>query len=101
MQCTSSVPLVGCVVRELKKGKDGSGGRTDYEHWVFVTTRLSLNGKQIIQTYELRPEIEADHRQWKIGQWDMSKFTSTFTSTSMVQKYGTDSLPYHNCIIGI
>jgi hypothetical protein len=76
-----SVPLIGCVVRELKKGKDGSGRRADYEHWVFVTTRLSLKGKQIIQTYELRPEIEEDHRQWKIGQWDMTKFTST----SMVQ----------------
>ena len=76
-----SVPLIGCVVRELKKGKDGSGGRGDYEHWVFVTTRLSLNGNQIIRTYELRPEIEEDHRQWKDGPWDMSRFTST----SMVQ----------------
>jgi hypothetical protein len=84
-----SVPLVGCVVRELKKGKDGSGGRADYEHWVFVTTRLSLKGKRIIQTYELRPEIEEDHRQWKIGQWDMSKFTST----SMVQ------IVYHIIIV--
>ena len=76
-----SVPLIGCVVRELKKGKDGRVGRGDYEHWVFVTTRLSLSGKQIIQTYELRPEIEEDHRQWKDGPWDMSRFTST----SMVQ----------------
>jgi hypothetical protein len=84
-----SVPLIGCVVRELNKGKDGSGGRADYEHWVFVTTRLSLKGKQIIQTYELRPEIEEDHRQWKIGQWDMSKFTST----SMVQ------IVYHIIIV--
>ena len=44
MSTDSAVPLIGCVVRELKKGKDGSGGRADYEHWVFVTTRLSLNG---------------------------------------------------------
>ena len=84
-----SVPLIGCVVRELKKGKDGRGGRADYEHWVFVTTRLSLNGKQLIQTYELRPEIEEDHRQWKSGPWDMSKFTST----SMVQ------IVYHIIIV--
>jgi len=84
-----SVPLIGCVVRELKKGKDGSGGRADYEHWVFVTTRLSLNGKRLIQTYELRPEIEEDHRQWKTGPWDMSKFTST----SMVQ------IVYHIIIV--
>jgi hypothetical protein len=72
-----SVPLVGCVVRELKAGKSCGVGRGDYEHWVFVTTRLILSGKQIIQTYELRPEIEEDHRQWKSGPWDMSKFTST------------------------
>jgi len=89
VQCTiDSVPLIGCVVRELKKGKDGSRGRTDYEHWVFVTTRLSLNGKQLIQTYELRPEIE-DHRQWKDEPWDMSKFTST----SMVE------IVYHIIIV--
>jgi len=83
------VPLIGCVVRELKKGKDGSDGRADYEHWVFVTTRLSLNGKQLIRIYELRPEIEEDHRQWKTGPWDMSKFTST----SMVQ------IVYHIIIV--
>ena len=83
------VPLIGCVVRELKEGKDGSKGREDYHHWVFVTTRLSLNGKQLIQTYELRPEIEEDHRQWKDGPWDMSKFTST----SMVQ------IVYHIIIV--
>ena len=71
------VPLIGCVVRELEKGKDGSGGRGDYKHWVFVTTRLTLTGKRIIQTYQLRPEIEEDHRQWKDGPWDMAKFTST------------------------
>jgi hypothetical protein len=71
------VPLIGCVVRELKDGRDGAGGREDYNHWVFTTTRLNLTGKRMIQTYELRPEIEEDHRQWKDGAWDMAKFTST------------------------
>ena len=73
------VPLIGCVVRELKRklGKDGSGGREDYKYWVFTTTKLSLTGKRMIQTYQLRPEIEEDHRQWKDGPWDMAKFTST------------------------
>ncbi len=73
------VPLIGCVVRELecKLGKDGSGGREDYKHWVFTTTRHTLTGKRMIQTYELRPEIEEDHRQWKHGLWDIDKFTST------------------------
>jgi hypothetical protein len=72
-----SVPMIGCVVRELKEGRDGSGGRDDYEHMVFGTTRLRLTGSQMIRTYELRPEIEEDHRQWKDGPWDMTEFTST------------------------
>lgn len=74
-ECT--VPLIGCVVRELKERRDGSNGREDYKHWVFVTTRLTHTGRRMIQTYELRPEIEEDHRQWKEGLWDMTKFTST------------------------
>ncbi len=72
-----SVPMDGCVVRELKEGKDGSGRRDDYKHWVFATTRLDLAGKRMILTYQLRSEIEEDHRQWKHGLWDMGKFTST------------------------
>lgn len=71
------VPLIGCVVRELEEGRDGSGGKTDYKHRVFATTRLSLTGRRMIQTYQLRPEIEEDHRQWKDGAWDMAEFTST------------------------
>jgi hypothetical protein len=74
-ECT--VPLIGCVVRELKEHRDGSNGREDYKHWVFVTTRLTLTGRRMIQTYELRPEIEEDHKQWKEGLWDMTRFTST------------------------
>jgi hypothetical protein len=71
------VEMDGCVVRELKKGKDGSGGQDDYKHWVFATTRVALTGSNMIKIYELRPEIEEDHRQWKHGLWDIGKFTST------------------------
>lgn len=46
-ECT--VPMDGCVVRELKKAKDGSGGKDDYKHWVFATTRVALTGKRMIQ----------------------------------------------------
>ena len=74
-ECT--VAMHGCVVRELKEERDGGGGKEDYKHWVFATTRLELTGKRMIQTYELRTEIEEDHRQWKDGAWDMTKFTST------------------------
>lgn len=71
------VEMDGCVVRELKKGRNGSSGQNDYEHWVFATTRLRLTGSDMIKIYELRPEIEEDHRQWKHGMWDIDKFTST------------------------
>jgi hypothetical protein len=71
------VPLVGCVVRYLREGREASNDREDYEHMVFCTTRTNLTGRRIIQTYELRPEIEEDHRQWKDGPWDMAEFTST------------------------
>jgi Transposase DDE domain len=71
-----SVGLNGCVVRYLKDGKDGSGGQNDYEHNVFVSTDLSLKGKKILKTYDLRSEIEEDHRQWKDGLWEMTEFTS-------------------------
>ena len=72
-----NVPMDGCVVRELKEGNDGSGGKDDYKHWVFATTRLDATGKRMIMIYQLRPEIEEDHRQWKHGLWNMGKFTST------------------------
>jgi hypothetical protein len=71
------VELDGCVVRELKDNRDGSGGQDDYEHWVFATTRLGLTGANMIKIYQLRSEIEEDHRQWKHGLWDIDKFTST------------------------
>jgi len=71
------VQLNGCVVRYLKEGKDGSGGREDYEHIVFVSTNLNLTGKKMLATYDLRTEIEEDHKQWKEGMWDMTGFTST------------------------
>lgn len=71
------VDMNGVVVRELKDGKDGSGGKDDYNHWVFGFTRLTMTAKQAIKTYELRPEIEEDHRQWKDGPWDMDEFMST------------------------
>jgi hypothetical protein len=74
---TCDAVMHGCVVRELDEGRDGSGGIDDYKHWVFGTTRLHLSGKQIIQTYQVRSEIEEDHRQWKEGTWDIANFTST------------------------
>jgi hypothetical protein len=66
-----SVPMDGCVVRELKEGKDGSGGRDDYEHWVFSTTHLDLTGKRMIQTYELRLLVVGDPTSPTMEEWSV------------------------------
>jgi hypothetical protein len=58
--------LNACVVWDTK----------DDEYYVFVTTDTSKSAKQIIQTYELRPEIEEDYRQLK-DFWCLEDFKST------------------------
>lgn len=74
------VPIKGTVVREktndLKK-QNHPNGPDGYEYMVFVTSRLSLSAKNIILTYELRPEQEEDYRQLKSEDWKMDEFTST------------------------
>ena len=45
-------------------------------YFVFCTTDTSINAKQIILTYELRPEIEEDYRQLK-DFWLLEDFKST------------------------
>lgn len=45
-------------------------------YFVFSTTDTSVNAKQIILTYELRPEIEEDYRQLK-DFWKLQDFKST------------------------
>jgi hypothetical protein len=62
----NDVPLNACVVWDTKEG----------EYYVFVTTDTTKTAKQIIQTYELRPEIEEDYRQLK-DFWQLEDFKST------------------------
>jgi hypothetical protein len=50
--------------------------RKEDEYYVFVTTDLTVTGRQIIKTYELRPEIEEDFRQLK-DFWELEDFKST------------------------
>lgn len=45
-------------------------------YFVFCTTDTSVNARQIIATYELRPEIEEDYRQLK-DFWKLQDFKST------------------------
>ena len=45
-------------------------------YFVFCTTDTTVNAKQIITTYELRPEIEEDYRQLK-DFWLLEDFHST------------------------
>jgi hypothetical protein len=65
-QPENDVPLNACVVWDIK----------DDEYYVFVTTDTETSAKQIIQTYELRPEIEEDYRQLK-DFWKLEDFKST------------------------
>ncbi|MCF8002483.1 MAG: transposase [Halanaerobiales bacterium] len=60
------VKLNTCVVYDKK----------DDEYFVFVTTNLDETARQVIKTYELRPEIEEDFRQLK-EFWQLEEFKST------------------------
>lgn len=46
------------------------------EYYVFTTTDMSKTAKDIIMTYEMRPEIEEDFRQLK-DFWNLEDFKST------------------------
>ena len=60
------VPVNACVVHDKKADK----------FFVFMTTDTTKTARQIIQIYELRPEIEEDFRQMK-DFWKLSSFKST------------------------
>lgn len=59
------VELTGCVVWDQRKE----------EYHVFVTTDTHVSARQMIMTYELRPEIEEDYRQIK-DFWNIEDFKS-------------------------
>lgn len=60
------VPLNSCVVWDKESDN----------YYVFITTDITKSAKEIIQTYELRPEIEEDYRQLK-DFWKIEDFKST------------------------
>jgi hypothetical protein len=60
------VEINACVVYDYKS----------YECFVFISTDLEKTAKQIVQTYEIRPEIEEDYRQIK-AFWKIEDFRST------------------------
>lgn len=62
----NDVPINACVVHDKKTKK----------FFVFMTTDTTKTARQIIQIYELRPEIEEDFRQIK-DFWKLSDFKST------------------------
>lgn len=64
------VPLNVCVVRY----KDKTG---DWGFLGFASTDLSLSAKQIIQTDQLRPQIEEDYRQLKSASGRIECFFAT------------------------
>lgn len=60
------VPINCCVVWDKKED----------DYFVFVTTDMNASARDIITTYELRPEIEEDYRQLK-DFWKIEDFKST------------------------
>ena len=60
------VPINACVVWD----KDSD------EYFVFITTDLTKRAKDILNIYQLRPEIEEDYRQLK-DFWKIEDFKST------------------------
>jgi hypothetical protein len=66
-----SVPMNVCVVR--KKDKDTG----QFEYFGFATTDLTASARQIITTYQVRPEVEEDYRQLKSESWQIQHFCAT------------------------
>ena len=64
------VEINACVVW------DTEATDAEQEYFVFVTTDTNATARQIIKTYELRPEIEEDYRQIK-DFWKIESFKST------------------------
>jgi len=65
------VPINVCVVRYKDRKTQ------EWEYLGFAATDLSLSAKQIIETYQTRPEIEEDYRQLKGRSWDIAGFLTT------------------------
>lgn len=100
---TKDIPLNACVVHDKK---------TD-NYFVFLTTETNSTARHIVNTYELRPEIEEDFRQikdfWKLEDFKSTKFNfivfhivtlligymyfQLFKNTEKGSKYSKKSLP--------
>ncbi len=63
---SNDVPINACVVWDT----------VDDAYMVFITTNTNATAKDIILTYELRPEIEEDFRQLK-DFWKLEDFKTT------------------------
>jgi len=76
------VEALGCHWRSVSPEKDVEFNacvvhdKVKDDYFVFITTDLEKTAKQIISTYELRPEIEEDYRQIK-DFWQIEDFKST------------------------
>ena len=62
----NDVPINSCVLWD----------KNENDYFVFITTDTKASAKDIILTYELRPEIEEDYRQLK-DFWKIEDFKST------------------------
>ena len=77
---SGDIDLCGCVVHDKK----------DDKYYVFLTTDTDKTAKQIINTYELGPEIEEDFRQikdfWKLEDFKSTKYNFITMSNSKIKK---------------
>ncbi|MTI66554.1 MAG: transposase [Firmicutes bacterium] len=100
---TKDVPLNACVVHDKKINN----------YFVFLSTETNCSARQIVNTYELRPEIEEDFRQikdfWKLEDFKSTKYDfitfhivtlligymyfQLFKNTEKGSKYSKKSLP--------
>ena len=73
------VPMNVCVVRapDPKTQQKTQQKTQEWRFFGFATTDLAVNAKQVICTYQIRPEIEEDYRQLKSEAWHVDRFCTT------------------------
>src|SRR5438105_4152199 len=65
------VPMNVCVVRYP------DSKTSDFRYFGFATTDLGASARQVIRTYQVRPEVEEDYRQLKSDAWQVDRFSTT------------------------
>ena len=70
------VPMNVCVVRYP------DSKTSDFRYFGFATTDLGASARQVIRTYQVRPEVEEDYRQLKSDAWQVDRFPTVYVLDS-------------------